>query len=196
MTTIINLPTEIYNIIEDYSNIKINTKWIKTKKELRVKNIKYKCGICGNKSLQFRQMNIFQDKDYLLIMDECKNKDRCRKYTEKNRGHWWNNVEDQKHILDRNRATLFWGYNYQNHLNKMKVIRNLQRLFINIRYHYKEEEGSNHNGYVYNNIYTSKSFYKNDRDTKIDRLVKISKLTDTIRKIEGNGITNTMSWSI
>lgn len=195
LTNIINLPTDIYTIIEDYSNIKINTKWIKTKKELRVKVIKYKCGVC-KRERQFRQMRIYQDKNYHLITDLCKNSSNCELYCESKNIDWDRKLYEHGKRIDENRAIELFGYHYQIKLNQKRVIRNLQSLFVNIRYHYDEEKSDTHTGYVYNSIYTSKGFYRDERESKLDRLVKLSKLTDSIRKIEGNGILTTRIWSI
>ena len=192
---IINLPTEIYTVIENFANIKINTKWVKSKKELRIKTIKHKCGACKRDTLQFRQMRIFGGTYYNHIVDVCKNADNCSKYCVSNNIDWMGNLEEHKEYCHNNRATEIWGYNFKNEINKKMVIRNLQRLFTKMRYHYDEKKQSYHTGYVYNNINTSKSFFHNhvefhkfSKEQRLDKLVKLTKLTDSIRRIDGNGI--------
>ena len=176
MKNIIILPSDIYNLIGEYSNIKIIQKYIKTKQELRIKSIKYKCEVCKRKKLSYRQMIIIHN-DY--IVDRCKNTDRCCK----------NDLDQIQYYLDDylilNKSVHLFGVNYKNIMKKKKSIRQIKYLFIQIRYSYTIYD-EYHSGYVINSLYCSKYFFNNRENIDTKKLVKLSKLVNHIRRIKGN----------
>ncbi len=174
--SIINLPTEIYNLISEFANTQINTKWVKTKKELRVKTITYKCGIC-KRNRQYRQMKII-DVYHTYIKDICKNAHNC----ESNTLNWEKKLYRYSDVIDINRLVNMYGYNYENEVKKKRNIRQLQLVLGDSRY-------SDKDGYVYHKILLSKKFYIDYRvyqNLPDKRLARLSKLVDVVRNIEGN----------
>jgi hypothetical protein len=160
---IINLPEELFTIIDEYANTKITFKQYKRKKTTNpvIKTIKYKCNLCA-KYKNHRQIQHFSilyhcATKHQLIMDRCK-KRTC--YNDLQVANSYKILSDRYRILDTSRYTEAYGYNYKNIINYNNVVNRLAYHFAFIREYNNKDEWHYNQFMVNNNFKSNKRFIK------------------------------------